>query len=74
MMFSRYLESASTIMGNIGNQTNVADHMRKFAGQIRDAINKYGIVNDPVYGEVYAFEVDGFGSGKLCTSVRDVNG
>lgn len=39
--------------------------MRDFSISIRNAITKYGIVNDPVYGEMYAFEVDGFGSGEL---------
>lgn len=63
MMFSRYLDSTSQIMANIGNQRNVANHMHNFSANIRNAITKYGIVNDPVYGQVYAFEVDGFGSG-----------
>jgi meiotically up-regulated gene 157 (Mug157) protein len=65
MMFSRYLDSASNIMAKIGNQRNVANHMHNFSVSIRNAITKYGIVNDPVYGQVYAFEVDGFGSGML---------
>ncbi|KAK0128850.1 hypothetical protein ONS95_000798 [Cadophora gregata] len=62
MMYSRYLDSASKIMANIGNQRNLANHMHNFAGRIREAITKYGIVNDPKYGQVYAFEVDGYGS------------
>lgn len=51
-------------MANIGSQRNLANHMHNFAGRISDAITKYGIVNDPKYGQVYAFEVDGFGSGE----------
>lgn len=62
MMFSRYLESASVIMSSIGKQRNLANYMHNFAGSIRSAITKYGIVNDPTFGQVYAFEVDGFGS------------
>ncbi|RDL41773.1 Six-hairpin glycosidase [Venustampulla echinocandica] len=62
MMFTRYLDSASTIMANVGNQRNLANHMHNFAGRIREAITKYGIVNHPTYGQIYAFEVDGFGS------------
>lgn len=62
MMFSRYLDSASQIMANIGTQRNVANHMHNLSANIRNAITKHGIVNDPVYGQVYAFEVDGFGS------------
>jgi meiotically up-regulated gene 157 (Mug157) protein len=65
MMFSRYLESASKIMAAIGGQKNLANHMHNFAQSIREAITKYGIIQDPVYGQVYAFEVDGYGSGAL---------
>ena len=63
MMFSRYLDSASEIMAAIGGQRNLANHMHNFSQNIRSAITQYGIVNDPTYGQVYAFEVDGFGSG-----------
>jgi len=62
MMFSRYLDSASKIMAAIDGQKNFSNHMHNFAQSIRAAITQYGIVNDPVYGQVYAFEVDGFGS------------
>lgn len=62
MMFSRYLDSASNIMAAIGGQRNLANHMHNFASSIRSAITTHGIVNDPAYGQVYAFEVDGFGS------------
>ncbi|KAL2067217.1 hypothetical protein VTL71DRAFT_1641 [Oculimacula yallundae] len=62
MMFSRYLDSASNIMAAIGNQRNLANQMHNFSSSIRDAITKHGIVNDPTYGQVYAFEVDGYGS------------
>ena len=50
-------------MAAIGGQRNLANHMHNFATSIRAAITQYGIVNDPTYGQVYAFEVDGFGSG-----------
>ncbi|KAH8817233.1 hypothetical protein F5884DRAFT_246022 [Xylogone sp. PMI_703] len=62
MMFSRYLDSASTIMAGIGGQADLAREMKSFATSIKQAITKYGIVNDPTHGRVYAFEVDGFGS------------
>lgn len=63
MMFSRYLDSASTIMAAIGGQRDLANHMHNFATSIGTAITVHGIVNDPTYGQVYAYEVDGFGSG-----------
>lgn len=62
MMFSRYLDSASSIMAAIGGQDDLADIMQNFAQSIRAAISTYGIVTDPTYGRLYAYEVDGFGS------------
>lgn len=62
MMFSRYLDSASNIMAALGGQRNLANHMHNFATSIKSAITAHGIVNDPTYGQVYAYEVDGFGS------------
>jgi len=32
------------------------------AGEVETAIQKYGIVNHPKHGKVYAYEVDGFGN------------
>jgi uncharacterized protein len=68
MMFSRYLDSASEIMAAIGGQRNLANHMHNFSQSIRRAIAQYAIVNDPTYGQVYALEVDGFGSGMFLPS------
>lgn len=68
MMFSRYLDSASLIMSAIGGRRNLANHMHNFAQSIRAAITTHGIANDPVYGQVYAFEVDGYGSGIYVTT------
>jgi meiotically up-regulated gene 157 (Mug157) protein len=70
MMFSRYLDSASEIMAAIGGQEDLAGHMHSFAQSIRAAISEHGIVNDPVYGQVYAYEVDGFGSGRFHQGMR----
>ncbi|KAI9641003.1 hypothetical protein NHQ30_010430 [Ciborinia camelliae] len=50
------------IMARIYGQQDLANHMHNFASSIRAAITKYGIVNDPTYGKVYAYEIDGFGS------------
>lgn len=72
MQFSRFLDSASEIMSSIGNQRNMANHMHNFSLRIREAITKHGIVNDPIYGQVYAFEVDGFGSG-TCSSEPEMS-
>lgn len=63
MMFSRYLNSTARIMKEIGGERNLSNKMANFAGSIRAAIERNAIVEDPKYGEVYVFEVDGYGSG-----------
>ncbi|TQS34576.1 hypothetical protein Golomagni_05033 [Golovinomyces magnicellulatus] len=62
MMFSSYLDSASKIMAAIESHDDIVNHMRQFSTSIRDAITKYAIVPHAKYGDVYAYEVDGFGS------------
>ncbi|KAI6246360.1 Meiotically up-regulated protein [Erysiphe necator] len=62
MMFASYLDSASKIVAILGTEDDLADHMHQFSQSIRAAINKYAIVPDAKYGDVYAYEVDGFGS------------
>ncbi|KAL3420865.1 duf1237 domain-containing protein [Phlyctema vagabunda] len=62
MMFSRYLESSAKIMATIDGQQSLAQEMEDFAASIRAAITEHGIVTRAPYGDIYAFEVDGFGS------------
>lgn len=65
MMFSRYLNSTAQIMRSLGGQIDLASNMSSLGNQLRDSINKFGIVNDPTHGNIYAYEVDGFGSRNL---------
>ncbi|KAK5129098.1 hypothetical protein LTR08_003918 [Meristemomyces frigidus] len=60
MMFSRYLESASDIMYAIGDQDTLASRMCNMAATLRTAITKFGVVSGGPYGDIYAFEVDGY--------------
>lgn len=62
MMFSRYLESAADIAVNIDNDEGreLATEMRNLASSLRAAISQYGIVNAGQYGQIYAYEVDGY--------------
>jgi uncharacterized protein len=39
-----------------------ADECLSLATEVRSALCKYGIVSHPMYGEIYAYEVDGFGN------------
>lgn len=67
MMFARYLEAASVIMEQI--KTKESDllklEMRLMASEIRAGITKYGIVHHPQFGQIFAYEVDGYGSQNL---------
>jgi len=65
MMFSRFLESTSVIMQNIGNQTRLANQMSTLSSSIRTAITKYGVINNPTFGQMYAYEIDGFASSNV---------
>jgi hypothetical protein len=61
MQFATYLSATGEIMKGVGNQRNLANLMTNTASNLRDAISKHGIVDDPNYGTIYAFEVDGYG-------------
>jgi uncharacterized protein len=64
MMFAKYLESASLIMDKLdgAKAKNLTLVMRDFAFGIRKGIDLDAIVPHRDFGEVYAYEVDGFGS------------
>lgn len=67
MMFSRYLGSAAEIMTAIGGDraSSLAAQMQSLSASLRAAISNLGIVNGGQDGQVYAFEVDGYGSQNL---------
>lgn len=60
MMFSSYLSKCVTIMEGIDSST--ADRMSDLATNVKNGIEAHGKVQHPQFGEIYAFEVDGFGS------------
>ncbi|KAK7753639.1 hypothetical protein SLS62_004497 [Diatrype stigma] len=63
MQFSSYLGKSAEIMK--GLDEDLAKRMSDFAGSVRDAINTVGKVNHATFGEMYAYEVDGYGSSVL---------
>ena len=60
-MFARTLETAFRIMEKLGTKRadTLVIKMRTMASEIRDGITKYGIISHPLFGAMYAFEVDG---------------
>ena len=73
MMFARYLEAASSIISNLSSRTsrtsqrilNLNTRMQKMAADIRIAVTKHAIISHPLFGSIFAYEVDGYGSQTL---------
>ncbi|KAM4062929.1 metal-independent alpha-mannosidase [Hirsutella rhossiliensis] len=63
IMFSRFLTRCAAIMEPI--DADLAAEMDTMANGIAAAIQRHAVVKHPRYGNVYAFEVDGFGSSNL---------
>lgn len=59
------LRQLAEIERSILNNQSFANECSTLAEEVDAAIKKHGIVNHPVCGKVYAFEVDGFGNA-LC--------
>lgn len=50
------------IMREIYKDGEVAARAEKLASEIRDGIEKYGVVEHPKFGKMYAYETDGLGN------------
>src|SRR5690606_33980525 len=56
------LRQSAEILRKVKNNTLLADKMEALALEVEQAVKQHGIVDHPIHGKVYAFEVDGFGS------------
>jgi uncharacterized protein len=65
MMFSRFLGSCAQIMQQIPGQSDLTAQMQKISGDLQQAITSHGIVNNPKYGQIYGYEIDGYGGQNL---------
>ncbi|KAL0935535.1 DUF1237 domain-containing protein [Colletotrichum truncatum] len=67
MMWAKYLESASEIMEKLKDERaqNLTAAMREQAFGIRQGIEKDAIVHRPGFGDIFAYEVDGYGGANL---------
>ncbi|KAI0009263.1 glycoside hydrolase family 125 protein [Xylariaceae sp. FL0662B] len=63
MQFSSYLARCAEIMK--AHDSELATHMSDFASSVRDAIEAHGKIHHAVFGDIYGYEVDGFGSANL---------
>jgi meiotically up-regulated gene 157 (Mug157) protein len=71
MMFAAYLEQASDIMQGLADENlnpkaaNLTTEMRKLAKGIRRGIALDAVVTHRDFGEIFAYEVDGYGGANL---------
>ncbi|PKP17519.1 MAG: metal-independent alpha-mannosidase [Bacteroidetes bacterium HGW-Bacteroidetes-22] len=61
LMAVQSLRQLSDIYTAIINDKIFAGECKDFADEVEEAIRKYAIIHHPAFGEIYAYEVDGFG-------------
>ncbi|WP_278969912.1 glycoside hydrolase family 125 protein [Phocaeicola barnesiae] len=64
------MRQLSEIIRTTGNGKNLLNQTERLKKEVYEAIQKYGIVNHPVFGKIYAYEVDGYGG---CNLMDDAN-
>jgi len=65
MMAVKAMEYAEEICRECYKEEGLAARCRTLSEAIRDGIEKYGVVNHPKYGKLYAYETDGLGNYNL---------
>jgi len=56
------LRQSAEMLTKIANEQVLANEMLALADEVEKAVQQHGIIDHPVHGRVYAYEVDGFGS------------
>ena len=56
------LRKAAEILAEVNGEQVLAQECLALAAEVEKALKEYAVVEHPEYGEIYAFEVDGFGS------------
>ena len=56
------LRKAAEILETVNGETALAGECRDLAAEVEDALYKYAVVDDPQFGRIFAYEVDGFGN------------
>lgn len=64
------MRQLSEIIRTTDNGKNLLNQTERLKKEVDEAIQKYGIVNHPVFGKIYAYEVDGYGG---CNLMDDAN-
>lgn len=59
------LRKAAEILREVNHEKKLAKECLSLANEVEKALKKYAIVHHPKFGDIYAFEVDGFGNALL---------
>lgn len=59
------LRKAAEILDTVNHNSAKCADCRRLANEVEAALNTYAVYNHPVFGAIYAFEVDGFGNHML---------
>jgi meiotically up-regulated gene 157 (Mug157) protein len=59
------LREAAIMIKNILKDGTLSNELNALANEVEKALHQYGVVHHPQYGQVYAYEVNGFGSYNL---------
>ncbi|KAL1969752.1 hypothetical protein VTN77DRAFT_8305 [Rasamsonia byssochlamydoides] len=61
-MMSVQLGKTADVIAAAGGDKSLVSNLRERASKLRNAVLEHGVTNHKKYGDVYAFEVDGYGS------------
>lgn len=56
------LRKAAEILSTVNKKPELAGQCTALADEVEQALKQYAVYNHPKYGQIYAFEVDGFGN------------
>ena len=56
------LRKATEILTTVNGKADIAKECTELADEVETALKKYAINHHPKYGDIYAYEVDGFGN------------
>ena len=59
------LRQAAEILADVNGEAGLAARCNALAAEVETALQKYAIVHHPQFGDIYAYEVDGFGNSYL---------
>lgn len=56
------MRKSAEILDKVNHNNALSQECRSLATEVETALKQYAVVNHPVHGKIYAFEVDGFGN------------